>query len=234
MRIFKIHSQCLVVPPLLAWTLHTLNASTISHLSFRSCELSQSQWGHLLPQIHVPTLTSLKLTLDNIALTDLSRFVTRHTRLLKLDLDLDTLNNHHAHKANTRTRTRARTNTLRRFNLGHITTLTAPPPILHSILTAAKPDRLEDVVIQCTVRTLNNIPYINEYLAPVLPRHTTLGLQVFHNAGDINAGDVTVQAHAQVQAPAHTPILPRISHIEIDMPRPFDDARVGGSAGSRG
>lgn len=207
MHTFEIHSICLVTPPLCVWTLRMLHASSISTLSFRHCDLNEAQWSTILLRLNIPTLASLILMVDNVALVDISRFVGRHTCLLKLELDVefpDTLNQH--------TNSTDTNIGLRKFNLGNLTTFSAPPHILCTILPKSKPNKLRDITIRWPLRTtapLLDIPHIDAYL----PRDVALGLRLHMPSYNINvnAEEVLLETRYPI-----SPGVTRISSIVVD------------------
>jgi len=90
-----IGSSMLFHPSFLLWTIETLNNSPINTLSFDSINLASNKWSDILPVITLPVLSVLSINSCDIALSDLSAFLSRHPNITTLtvgassvDLDL--------------------------------------------------------------------------------------------------------------------------------------------------
>jgi hypothetical protein len=83
-----IHSSLLVVPPLLSWTLSTINNSRgLTRVVLTRLALSTHQWSQILPLISIQALSHLTLSSFTLSFTDLSKFLSRHSKtLVMLDL----------------------------------------------------------------------------------------------------------------------------------------------------
>ena len=83
---FHIHSSMLLYPTHCLWTIHILNNSPITDLSFMRLNLPASNWDNLLSCITVPTLSKLSIDFCNISSVTLSKFLSRHRHVSTLSL----------------------------------------------------------------------------------------------------------------------------------------------------
>ena len=81
-----IGSSMLFHPSFSLWTIQTLNNSPINTLTFDFIGLSFGEWRDILPIITLPVLSVLSIDSCEIALVDLSTFLSRHPSLTTLSI----------------------------------------------------------------------------------------------------------------------------------------------------